>query len=229
MSSAAASSSKASTPPSQGTKLKFDVRGGKTFAAFFSYSSNDKDIVHEIAEKFTNRGVRIWLDKTHIEVKLNRAMKQGILDSALVVLFISDSYIKSKYCELEYNYANDMEKVLYPVRLSRSRAVLESDPSFLTSGTLYIDLTPEILSDNTAKAESIQLFESRIRELLEKIPNLQPSTATHAPTQRKGMAIPPLADLPNPKNYIDREDLWSELGKELAKTNVAILRGVGGS
>ncbi|KAJ3114021.1 cytokinesis protein 3, partial [Nowakowskiella sp. JEL0407] len=104
--------------------------------AFFSYSSIDKDIVHEIAEQFTNRGVRIWLDKTHIEVELNRAMKQGILDSALVVLFISDSYIESEYCELEYNYAKDMKKKLYPVRLSRSRAVLESDPSFLTSGKL---------------------------------------------------------------------------------------------
>ncbi|KAJ3127795.1 hypothetical protein HK098_005794 [Nowakowskiella sp. JEL0407] len=47
--------------------------------------------------------------------------------------------------------------------------------------------------------------------------------------RRKGIAIPPLRDLPNPENYIDREDIWSKLDKEFEEKNVAILRGVGGS
>ncbi|KAJ3113883.1 cytokinesis protein 3, partial [Nowakowskiella sp. JEL0407] len=143
---------------------------------FFSYCWADKDIVRSIADALEKRGIRIWIDVKNMTLKLNAAMAAGINDSALIVLFISDDYVKSHNCALEYNYANDQKKSLIAVRLSQSDEVKKAVPAFLTSGQLYVELT-----DPAKKSEKIDELEAQIRQIVPGLKSAPPPNSTPPP------------------------------------------------
>ncbi|KAJ3125897.1 hypothetical protein HK098_008148, partial [Nowakowskiella sp. JEL0407] len=152
--------------------------------------------------------------------ELNDSMIRGILNSAVVVLFVSDAYVKSHNCKLECSFANDKRKTIFSVRLDHSENVRNSTASFITSGQLYIDFNSATQADPKLRADRVAEIEQRCRNLIN---NVKISSENH------GIAIPPLRDLPNPKSYINRTDIWYRLNEDFKTHNAIVLRGVGGS
>ncbi|KAI9329221.1 kinase-like domain-containing protein [Zopfochytrium polystomum] len=110
-------------------------------AAMISYAWADKDLVRPLVAKLEHMNVRVWIDVKNMGSDINEAMIDGIRRAAVVVAFLSDSYIASHNCKLEIKFANDIHKPIIPVRLASTENVVFSAAAFVTAGQLYIDLT----------------------------------------------------------------------------------------
>ncbi|KAJ3125896.1 cytokinesis protein 3 [Nowakowskiella sp. JEL0407] len=192
------------------------------YDVFLSYCWADKEIVRPIAETFKQHGLRVWIDinSTANTGELNNEVINGILNSAVVVLFVSDAFVKSHNCKLECSFANDQRKTIFSVRLDHSELVRNSLAAFFTSGQLYVDFNSALRANPRLKAQKIAEIEQRCLSLINK---------SMIPLEPHGIAIPPLRDLPNPKSFINREDIWTQLDNDFENHNTIALRGVGGS
>ena len=78
-------------------KYEYDV--------FISYSSADSAKVHPIAQKLSDAGLRVWLDKWSIPVggDIVSEIEQGLQKSRVCVACMSNSYFQSKWTQLERN------------------------------------------------------------------------------------------------------------------------------
>jgi tetratricopeptide (TPR) repeat protein len=80
---------------------------------FISYKHQDCDeVVTKIVEKLQNDQYKLWLDKEKISIGdcLTIEIEKGILESDIVVCFLTNKYVESKNCRLEFFYANDNNK-----------------------------------------------------------------------------------------------------------------------
>lgn len=71
--------------------------------AFISYSSADADFVEGVRERLKESGITLWFDREEILVgeSIIRKIKEGIDESLLIILFISDSWLASGWCQRE--------------------------------------------------------------------------------------------------------------------------------
>ncbi|KAI9325425.1 hypothetical protein DFJ73DRAFT_767680 [Zopfochytrium polystomum] len=137
-------------PPATQPK-KFD------FDAMISYAWADKDLVRPLVTKLERMNVRVWIDVNNMGRDINEAMIDGIRRAAVVVAFLSDSYIASHNCKLEIKFANDIHKPIIPVRLASTEKVTFSAAAFVTAGQLYIDLTKGV-GANSHEAIAASIF-----------------------------------------------------------------------
>ncbi|KAI9329217.1 TIR domain-containing protein [Zopfochytrium polystomum] len=137
-------------PPATQPK-KFD------FDAMISYAWADKDVVRPLVTKLERMNVRVWIDVNNMGSDINEAIIDGICRAAVVVAFLSDSYIASHNCKLEIKFANDIHKPIIPVRLASTEEVAFSAAAFVTAGQLYIDLTKGV-GANSHEAIAASIF-----------------------------------------------------------------------
>ena len=100
---------------------------GKEPYVFISYSHRDAELVFPLITQLQNRGLRVWYDEG-IEVgsHWDYVIPQHIQDSACMICFITDSFLKSENCLDEMHFAREekkgplivyMEQVNLPVAL----------------------------------------------------------------------------------------------------------------
>ncbi|KAI9316921.1 kinase-like domain-containing protein [Zopfochytrium polystomum] len=128
-----------------------------------SYAWADKDIVRPLVDKLEHMNVRVWIDVNNMGSDINEAMIDGICRSAVVIAFLSDSYIASHNCNLEIKFANDIHKPIIPVRLASTEEVVFSAAAFVTAGQLYIDLTKGV-GANSHEAIATRIFKLIVGE-----------------------------------------------------------------
>jgi WD40 repeat protein len=77
------------------TPFEYDV--------FLSYSNKDKDVVHDLAERLSNDGVRVWLDVWVIQPgdSIPLKIQQGIEQSRTLLMCMSPHYFESEWGKLE--------------------------------------------------------------------------------------------------------------------------------
>ncbi len=75
------------------------------YDVFLSYSSKDKQIVHALAERLRNDGVRVWLDAWVIQPGDSISMKiaRGVEKSRVLVMCMSPDYFESEWGKLEHH------------------------------------------------------------------------------------------------------------------------------
>ncbi|MBD0303662.1 MAG: TIR domain-containing protein, partial [Tolypothrix sp. T3-bin4] len=78
------------------SKFAFDV--------FLSYSTKDKVVVHGLAERLKNDGVRVWLDTWVIEPgdSIPLKIQEGVEQSRTLLMCMSPNYFKSEWGKLEH-------------------------------------------------------------------------------------------------------------------------------
>ncbi|MEH2455278.1 TIR domain-containing protein [Nostoc sp.] len=74
------------------------------FDVFLSYSTRDKNVVHGLAERLKNDGVRVWLDAWVIEPGHSIPLKiqEGVEQSRTLLMCMSPNYFKSEWGKLEH-------------------------------------------------------------------------------------------------------------------------------
>ena len=76
---------------------------------FFSYCHINKSQITQIADTLDKDGYRIWYDKSlEAGSAFDDVIAEHISASSVFVLFLSNNYLDSKYCNMELKYA--MEK-----------------------------------------------------------------------------------------------------------------------
>ncbi|KAI9347208.1 TIR domain-containing protein [Zopfochytrium polystomum] len=137
--------------------------------AMISYAWKDHALVRPLVDSLIKMKFRVWIDVNNMGDQINEAMIDGIRGSAVVIPFISDSYVSSHNCKLEIKFANDIRKPILPVRLACSEAVLYSTAAFVTAGQLYIDLQSGVTQT------SHRTVADRLAKLLSSVaPDLHP-------------------------------------------------------
>jgi len=95
----------------QGIALSKDV--------FISYSHDDREYVHAVADRLLAAGYDCWIDKEDIPTaaQYNEVIFPALDQCLLFVVFMSRSYAQKTYCQKEYNRAIDKSKNIMLIRL----------------------------------------------------------------------------------------------------------------
>jgi small GTP-binding protein len=97
-----------------------------TFAydVFLSYSSSDKQVVRELAERLRSDGIRVWFDEWQIRPGdlIGRKIERGLEDSRVLVLAMSRHALASDWATLElwtfrFRDPTNAERRFIPLRL----------------------------------------------------------------------------------------------------------------
>ena len=100
------------------SKTKFDAYTGDEPYLFVSYSHRDEKVVYSILDKLHDQKYRIWYDEScETGNDFRDELRQRIVKSAAVVLFVSASSMASPFCGMEIIVARENGKRLYPVFL----------------------------------------------------------------------------------------------------------------
>ena len=77
-----------------------------TYDVFISYSWNcRKDFVDQLYEALVGKGLKVWKDdQGGMKGNMFEDMKEGIDNSKMMVVCVSEPYLSSKHCMLELEY-----------------------------------------------------------------------------------------------------------------------------
>ena len=93
--------------------MKVEMYNGNEPYIFISYSHIDTDKVSPIVKRLDNDGYRLWYDEgIPTTVRFNNVIAERIDSCEFMLLFISDNYIVSDYCNSELNFAEQEKKKL---------------------------------------------------------------------------------------------------------------------
>ncbi|CAF1240346.1 unnamed protein product [Didymodactylos carnosus] len=105
-----------------------------------SYSHDDNDLCFKVYKRLLEHGFRIWIDKENMHGQQMNAMADAIESTHFVLLCMSESYMKSEYCEHEAKYAKQCKCTLIPLIMTKG-----FHPTgwlgFLTVDRKYINFT----------------------------------------------------------------------------------------
>ena len=75
------------------------------YDVFISYSSQDKAIVHPLAERLRGDGVNVWLDDWVLKPgdSISLKIQQGIEHSRVLLMCMSKAYFESDWTTLEHH------------------------------------------------------------------------------------------------------------------------------
>lgn len=117
-----------------------------TFDAFISYSQKDSFVCEGIRESLCLRGLKPWIDYAEIssiDDNFTIAMMNGISCSRIVVILLSENYLNSYYCLLEFYNAIRIKTEEKPlIRVIALQENLRNHPIykiFEEQGTLFTD------------------------------------------------------------------------------------------
>jgi hypothetical protein len=75
------------------------------YDVFLSYSSQDKQIVHALAKRLKQEGLRVWLDAWAIQPgdPISLAIQHGLEQSRTLLMCMSPAYFDSEWTTLEHH------------------------------------------------------------------------------------------------------------------------------
>ena len=121
----------------------------KSMKLYVSYSRRvEKKMVERIVEKLKASYSDVWFDEDSLKPSDNFAFEaqKGIEKADYMICFISNEYIKSKYCRLEFFYAANIGKKCIYILLERIDRV--------TSDGIYIYLYGDAIRFDAYKHKS---------------------------------------------------------------------------
>ncbi|CAF1407133.1 unnamed protein product [Rotaria sordida] len=114
------------------------IKDEKKFDIMISYSHKEKDLCKQIYEELSKAGYRIWIDFDQMHGNVMDAMAQGIEQSHIIIVCMSEHYRKSNYCRAEAHYAFQQQRKIVPLILQKQYKP-DGWLSFLIGHLLYVD------------------------------------------------------------------------------------------
>ena len=77
----------------------------KTWDAFISHASEDRDLVHSLADSLHRAGMRIWVDRRELRLgdSLSEKIDAGLADSRFGIVVLSPSFMAKRWPRQELN------------------------------------------------------------------------------------------------------------------------------
>src|SRR5580658_6596638 len=94
-------------------------RGWVMADVFVSYARRDGDFVRTLAEELRARGKEVWVDVEGIRDadRFPDALRGAIQESDAFLFVISPDSVASEFCEIEVQYASELNKRIVPLAL----------------------------------------------------------------------------------------------------------------
>jgi small GTP-binding protein len=91
--------------PNEKTTVEQTMSNTFDYDVFLSYSSQDKQIVHALAERLKQEGLRVWLDAWAIQpgAMIGLAIQRGLEQSRTLLMCMSQAYFDSEWTTLEHH------------------------------------------------------------------------------------------------------------------------------
>ncbi|MDX2211778.1 MAG: TIR domain-containing protein [Oculatellaceae cyanobacterium bins.114] len=120
---------------------------------FLSYANEDREIMEKVRHSLRYQGITVWSTSTDIQIgeDFTRALRRGIEQSDNLVYLMSSDSLQSEYCQMEIEYAHQLNKRIVPLLL---RLVDMNHVPFALHDLQYIDLTTVISEDNYHTCEA---------------------------------------------------------------------------
>jgi hypothetical protein len=104
---------------------------------FFSYCHQNKNIVNKIADELEKLNYKIWIDRDLVAgLTLFPEIEKGIIESHMIICFISKAYCQSEICRKEIGYAQKKSIKILPIMLERVDKDCSNGVDFIISDIL---------------------------------------------------------------------------------------------
>jgi small GTP-binding protein len=145
---------------SKSSNFRYDI--------FLSYSSSDKRVVHEIADRLRDAGLRVWLDDWIIQPgdPISARIEEGLEQSAILLFCMSANAFGSEWVTLEAQTAifrdpQNLERRFIPLLLDDSKIKL------IYRGFKYIDWRP--MADREGQWKMLlQTCQAKVKESVDE-------------------------------------------------------------
>ncbi|KAJ1545261.1 cytokinesis protein 3, partial [Nowakowskiella sp. JEL0078] len=108
------------------------------FNVMLSYSQKDSHVVDQVDAHLRDAGFTVWRDIREMTANIYDRMVEGVVNSSIVICFISTNYENSENCKRELCLAGDLRKPIMPIFVDN---VKQCWSQILTSGRLRIYVT----------------------------------------------------------------------------------------
>jgi len=161
-----------------------------TFGLFLSHSWVNKDFVEAFKTKVEAKGVKCWIDTEQMPAgsALHDEIQKGLKNSRVFVAFISEAYVRSDNCNMEFSLAVDWKKPIIPVKLTSGRWPPEGNVATGLAGKLYLDGTAGVINEKilyeTLKSNGLlpsDLFFTGTTYINNEVNNAESSTSSRGP------------------------------------------------
>ena len=99
-----------------------------------------KECADELDEFLTKCGYKVWIDKKNMAGYLYSGMAEGVANSKIILLLITEEYEKSKNCISEYTYAKLCKKKVIPIQVKDYLPSRGSVLDLIIAGKIYYKL-----------------------------------------------------------------------------------------
>ncbi|CAF4386740.1 unnamed protein product, partial [Rotaria sp. Silwood2] len=122
-----------------------------------SYNSDSREIVSEVYDMLMEAGITTWMDvKGGMGDKSNSSMAKAVEDAEVVCCFMTENYQKSKPCEKELTYAENLGKRIIPCVLVDKHVWKPNDwLGIITSGLQYVNFSKTTKANRRAKVNEL--------------------------------------------------------------------------
>ena len=99
-----------------------------------------KECASDLYKVLTENGYKVWIDEKNMAGDLESEMANGVANSEIVLLLISEEYEKSHNCIREYTHANTCRKKIIPIQVENYLPPSTSKLALIISGKIYYEL-----------------------------------------------------------------------------------------
>lgn len=136
---------------------------------FLSYSWAYQQLVQSLHEELTQHGYNCWMDIKQMDGGqcLYEEIQRGLVAARLCIACVSEKYLTSANCQLEFTYAHKLEEAhtltIIPLLIEKLKLPLKGTVGMLLTPKLYMDFS-ELNNHNTDWKKH-----SRFKDLLSQI------------------------------------------------------------
>ena len=118
------------------------VRRNKNKDLMISYQWDHQKLVLKIRDYLVEKGnLDIWMDVDEMSGCMNERMAEGVYNSKLFIMCMSEKYADSRNCKKEYNYADRLGKEIIPVKVqSNFQPQLGTGLDIILGSSIYYDV-----------------------------------------------------------------------------------------
>jgi len=120
---------------------------------FISYCWTQQEIAKKLKQKFDESDIKSWMDLDQMigGKSIDESMEEGVTNSTLVVVLLSNEYAKSKNCNQEFKLAVDVKKQILPLLVGSLNSYPPKGMKAGLKDKLYIDLADNNFDNNISK------------------------------------------------------------------------------
>ena len=104
-----------------------------------SYNWDSQKDVLKLREALTGYGYNVWIDIERMHENIYERMAEAVKESSIILLCMTKKYEKSKNCNREFQFAEQLRKRIIPIYFEKNYTA-DGPLALIISGKRYFDL-----------------------------------------------------------------------------------------